>query len=298
MKKINIKNSLLLILAALIWGVAFVPQKAGGDAIGSFTFNAIRSFLGGLILLPVIFLFGRKNDSSNKEGSDFKGLLFGGICCGVMLFLGSSFQQIGLNNNADAGKAGFITALYMVIVPIFGLFMGKKLTSLIALSVVIATIGMYLLCISNGMSMGFGEILVLICAPFFALHILVIDHFVKKYDGVKLACIQFFTCGILSLIPMFITEKPEIGAICSAWIPLFYTGFLSSGVAYTLQIVGQKNVNPTVASILLSLESVFAVLAGIVLLQEDLSLREGLGCVFMFIAIILTQLPSKQNKEA
>ncbi len=292
MKSINMKNSLLLILAALIWGIAFVPQKAGGDAIGSFTFNAIRSFLGGIILIPVIFLFGKKN---TQKSSDFKGLLFGGICCGIMLFLGSSFQQIGLNNHADAGKAGFITALYMVIVPIFGLFMGKRLTPLVALSVVVAVLGMYFLCISDGMSIGTGEIFVLICAPFFALHILVIDHFVAKYDGVKLACIQFFTCGALSLIPMFIMEAPQIGAICSAWLPLFYTGFLSSGVAYTLQIVGQKNMNPTVASILLSLESVFAVLAGIVLLGESLMFREILGCVLMFIAIILTQIPSKKR---
>lgn len=297
MKNINIKNSLLLILAALIWGVAFVPQKAGGDAIGSFTFNAIRSFLGGIILIPVIFLLNRKKTDTNKKDADFKGLLVGGIYCGVMLFLGSSFQQLGLNMGADAGKAGFITALYMVIVPIFGLFIGKKLTPLIVSSVIIAVIGMYFLCINDSMAMGKGEILVLICAPCFALHILVIDHFVKKHDGVKLSCIQFFTCGVLSLIPMFATETPDISAICSAWIPLFYTGFLSSGVAYTLQIVGQKNMNPTVASILLSLESVFAVLAGMVLLKESMSYREIIGCILMFIAIILTQLPQK-IKEA
>ncbi len=294
MKSLNIKNSLLLILAALIWGIAFVPQKAGGDAIGSFTFNAVRSFLGGIILIPVIFIFGKKREN---ESSDFKGLLWGGICCGIMLFLGSSLQQIGLNNNADAGKAGFITALYMVIVPIFGLFIGKKLTPLVVVSVITAVIGMYFLCIKDGITMGYGEILVLLCAPCFALHILVIDYFVARYDGVKLACIQFFTCGVLSLIPMFLTEAPQIDAICSAWLPLCYTGFLSSGVAYTLQIVGQKNMNPTVASILLSLESVFAVLAGIVILGESLMPREILGCVLMFTSIILTQLPSGKGKE-
>ena len=168
-------------------------------------------------------------------------------------------------------------------------------TKLIILGILLATCLQIVSLNSNEQS---GEILVLICAPCFALHILVIDHFVKKYDGVKLSCIQFFTCGILSLIPMFLTEAPELGAICSAWIPLFYTGFLSSGVAYTLQIVGQKNMNPTVASILLSLESVFAVLAGMVLLKESMSYREILGCVLMFIAIILTQLPQKSSKEA
>ncbi len=297
MKNINIRNSLLLILAAFIWGTAFVPQKAGGNAIGSFTFNAIRSLLGGMVLIPVILFMNRKSPEKKSDCSDFKGLLLGGVCCGIMLFLGSSFQQMGLSNHADAGKAGFITALYIVIVPIFGLFIGKKPTPLIALSVLIAVVGMYFLCIKNGIAMGLGEILVMVCAPFFALHILVVDHFVRKYDGVKLSCIQFFTCGVLSVIPMIIAEDPKWSEICSALIPLFYTGFLSGGVAYTLQIIGQKNLNPTVASILLSFESVFAVLAGMILLGEVLSGREILGCCLMFIAIILTQLPQK-IKEA
>lgn len=205
-------------------------------------------------------------------------------------------QQIGLTLNADAGKAGFITALYMVIVPIFGLFIGKKPSLLVTLSVLIAVIGMYFLCISESLKMGKGEILVLIGAPFFALHILVVDFFVQKYDGVKLSCIQFFTVAVLSIAPMFSLETPSVSLILSAWIPLFYTGFLSSGVAYTLQVVGQKNVNPTVAGVLLSLESVFAVLAGMVLLGESLSFREGLGCALMFIAIILTQIPSKSKE--
>ncbi len=290
--KSNIKHSLLLVLAALIWGVAFVPQKAGGDAIGGFTFNAIRSFLGGIVLIPVIFLFGKK-----RKKEDIKGMLVGGICCGVMLFFGSSFQQMGLVHNAEAGKAGFITALYIVLVPIFGLFGGKKNDKVTILSVIIAICGMYFLCVSGKLSVGLGEILVLICAPFFALHILTVDFFVKKYDGVKLSCIQFFTCGILSLIPMFLLEEPTCGEICQAWLPILYTGVMSSGVAYTLQIVGQKNVKPAVASILLSLESVFAVLAGMVLLGEELSCREAFGCVLMFAAIILTQLPRKVRSD-
>lgn len=295
MRKINIKNSLLLILAALIWGIAFVPQKAGGENIGSFTFNAVRFFLGGLALIPVI-LFRERKSGKTSEKSSLLGLLVGGFCCGVMLFWGSSLQQIGLTLNADAGKAGFITALYMVIVPIFGLFIGKKPSLLVTLSVLIAVIGMYFLCISESLKMGKGEILVLIGAPFFALHILVVDFFVQKYDGVKLSCIQFFTVAVLSIAPMFSLETPSVSLILSAWIPLFYTGFLSSGVAYTLQVVGQKNVNPTVAGVLLSLESVFAVLAGLVLLGESLSFREGLGCALMFIAIILTQIPSKSKE--
>lgn len=294
MKRLNIKNSLLLILAALIWGFAFVPQKLGGDAIGNFTFNCVRSFLGGLVLIPVILLMDRNNPE--KKSVDKKGLLIGGMCCGIMLFLGSSLQQIGLNSGADAGKAGFITALYMVIVPFFGLFIGKKLSPLVILSVVIAVIGMYFLCISGDLSMAFGEYMVLACAPFFALHILVIDHFVQKHDGVKLSCIQFFTCGILSVPFMLIFNNPVVSDIISVWPSLFYTGFLSSGVAYTLQIVGQKNMNPTVASILLSLESVFAVLGGMLLLNEALSIREIFGCVLMFTAIILTQIPQKTKE--
>lgn len=293
MKNINIKNSLLLILAALIWGFAFVPQKLGGDAIGNFTFNCVRSFLGGFILLPVIYLMDRKK--ADRKVKDKKGLLIGGMCCGIMLFMGSSLQQIGLNSGADAGKAGFITALYMVIVPFFSLFIGKKLSPLVILSVVIAVVGMYFLCISGDISMAMGEYLVLACAPFFALHILVIDHFVEKHDGVKLSCIQFFTCGLISVPFMFLFNKPVVSEIISVWPSLFYTGFLSSGVAYTLQIVGQKNMNPTVASIILSLESVFAVLGGMLLLGESLSIRELFGCVLMFTAIILTQLPQKSN---
>ena len=291
----NIKNSFLLILAALIWGFAFVPQKLGGDAIGNFTFNCVRSFLGGLILIPVIFLLDKNKKKTTP--SDKKGLLIGGICCGIMLFLGSSLQQIGLNSGADAGKAGFVTALYMVIVPFFSIFIGKKLSPLVILSVVTAIIGMYFLCISGDLSMGTGEYFVLACAPCFALHILVIDHFVQKYDGVKLSCIQFFTCGILSVPFMFIFNKPVASEIISAWPSLLYTGLFSSGVAYTLQIVGQKNMNPTIASIILSLESVFAVLGGMLILDEILLPRQIFGCFLMFGAIILTQIPQKRRNN-
>ncbi|MBQ2890937.1 MAG: DMT family transporter [Clostridia bacterium] len=294
MAKLNIKNSLLLILAALIWGVAFVAQKDGAQ-LGSFTFNGVRSFLGGFVLIPVILLLGKKKPVE-KKSDDKKGLLIGGICCGIMLFIASSLQQIGLSfSDTDAGKAGFITALYMVFVPIFSIFLGKKLNLRIVISVVVAVLGMYFLCINDSFSISKGDILILLCAIFFTGHILVIDHFVAKHDGVKLSCIQFFTCGVLSLIPMFVFEDPNFSNILSAWLPLCYTGIMSSGVAYTLQIVGQKDMNPTVASILLSLESVFAVLAGMILLGETMLPREIFGCILMFIAIILTQLPSKKE---
>ncbi len=296
MAKLNIKNSLLLVLAALIWGTAFVAQKDGAQ-LGSFTFNGVRSFLGGFVLIPVILLLDKKKPAE-KKSTDKKGLLIGGICCGIMLFIASSLQQIGLGfSDTDAGKAGFITALYMVLVPILGLFLGKKLNLRIVISVIVAVLGMYLLCVNSGLSMSRGDLFVLACSLFFAGHILVIDHFVAKHDGVKLSCIQFFTCGILSLIPMFVFEDPNFSNILSAWLPLCYTGIMSSGVAYTLQIVGQKDMNPTVASILLSLESVFAVLAGMILLNETMLPKEIFGCILMFIAIILTQLPSKKEAE-
>ncbi len=296
MAKLNIKNSLLLVLAALIWGTAFVAQKDGAQ-LGSFTFNGVRSFLGGFVLIPVILLLDKKKSAQNKS-TDKKGLLIGGICCGVMLFIASSLQQIGLSfPDTDAGKSGFITALYMVLVPILGLFLGKKLNLRIVISVVVAVLGMYLLCVNSGLSMSRGDLFVLACSLFFAGHILVIDHFVASYNGVKLSCIQFFTCGVLSLIPMFVFEDPNFSNILSSWLPLCYTGIMSSGVAYTLQIVGQKNMNPTVASIILSLESVFAVLAGMILLNETMLPKEIFGCILMFIAIILTQLPSKKEAK-
>ncbi len=297
MAKLNIKNSLLLVLAALIWGTAFVAQKDGAQ-LGSFTFNGVRSFLGGFVLLPVIAFLGRKKTADERKGVNKKGLLFGGICCGIMLFIASSLQQIGLSfPDTDAGKSGFITALYMVLVPILGLFLGKKLNLRIVISVVVAVLGMYLLCVNGGFSMSRGDLFVLACSLFFAGHILVIDHFVASYDGVMLSCIQFFTCGVLSVLPMLIFENPSLSGILSSWLPICYTGIMSSGVAYTLQIVGQKDMNPTVASIILSLESVFAVLAGMILLNETMLPKEIFGCILMFIAIILTQLPSKKEAE-
>ena len=191
-------------------------------------------------------------------------------------------------------KAGFITACYIVIVPIIGLFLGKKCSKFIWAAVAMALIGLYLLCITDGFSIGKGDLLVLVCAFLFSIHILVIDHFSPKADGVKLSCIQFLTCGILSGIPALLFEHPEFSAICRAWMPILYAGIMSCGVAYTLQIIGQKNMNPTVASLILSLESCISVLAGWVLLGQQLSAKEILGCVIMFAAIILAQLPQKQ----
>ncbi len=279
-------------LAALIWGGAFVAQSVGMDYTGPYTFNVMRSFLGSLVLLPVIFFLDKKKSEEEKEREDKKVLIKGGICCGIILTISTTFQQIGLLHTT-AGKAGFITALYILIVPILGIFLGKKAGIKVWISVVLALGGMYLLCVTSEFTIAFGDLMVLACAFVFSLHILAVDHFSPMVDGVKLSCIQFFVCGTLSSFPMFLLEHPQLGQILDAWLPIAYAGILSSGVAYTLQIITQKHLNPTVASLLMSLESVFAALTGWLVLHERLSARELLGCVLVFAAIILSQLPEK-----
>ena len=297
----QMKNSLILLLTAFIWGVAFVAQSVGGEAVGCFTFNGVRSLIGGLVLLPVISFLDRQKKKELGEAAfleqkgDRKTLMIGGISCGLMLCIASNFQQFGISFTT-VGKAGFITAMYILIVPILGLFMKKKVGMKVWLGVVLATIGLYMLCMtSERFSLSKGDLLVLICAGFFSLHILIIDYFSPKVDGVRLSCIQFFVCGIISTVIAFIFENPNVSAILSGWLPILYAGVLSCGVAYTLQIIGQKNMDPTVASLILSLESVFSVLAGWVILKQTLSVRELFGCVLMFLAIILAQLPEKSK---
>lgn len=302
MKKqtIPLKNSLILLLTATIWGVAFVAQSVGMDYVGGFTFNAVRSIIGSIVLLPVILFLDRQKTpavrTEEEKKSGQKTLLMGGIACGICLCLASNFQQFGIKYTT-VGKAGFITACYIVIVPILGLFLKKKCSPYIWGAVVMALIGLYLLCITDGFSIGKGDILVMICAVLFSLHILVIDYFSPKVDGVKMSCIQFLVCGILSGIPALIFENPQISSILAAWQPILYAGVMSCGVAYTLQIVGQKNMNPTVASLILSLESCISVLAGWIILGQSMSRKEILGCVIMFAAIILAQLPEKTDNE-
>lgn len=300
------RNSLLLILTAFIWGIAFVAQSTGGDAVGPYTFNCIRSLIGGIVLLPVIKLLDSLHLTNQKpeSTSNKKTLLIGGICCGIALALASNLQQMGLFLGASAGKAGFLTACYILIVPVLGIFLKKKCGLKIWIGIVIAVIGLYLLCIHGDFSIQFSDVLLLFCAFLFAVHILVIDHFSPLADGVRMSCIQFFVCSALSFIPMFFVDMGhslsgiEAWAPAllnpSAWIPILYAGVLSCGVAYTLQIVGQQGVNPTVASLLMSLESVFSVLAGWVILGEALSPRELLGCVLIFGAVILAQIPNRK----
>ena len=276
------------------------------DYVGGFTFNAVRSLIGSAVLVPLILIPGQ-NNSDNSETSEAaasttsgiqkrKDLIIGGISCGICLCLASNFQQFGIKYTT-VGKAGFITACYIVLVPIIGLFLGKKCSKFIWAAVAMALIGLYLLCITDGFSIGKGDLLVLVCAFLFSIHILVIDHFSPKADGVKLSCIQFLTCGILSAIPALILEHPQIPSILAAWQPILYAGVMSCGVAYTLQIIGQKNMNPTVASLILSMESCISVLAGWIILGQQLSAKEILGCVIMFAAIILAQLPQKDTSQ-
>lgn len=296
----KLQGTMMLLLTALIWGSSFVAQRAGMEYIGPFTFNGIRSLIGGLVLIPVIFLFSKEKNAELTEAEKKAGkktLLLGGILCGIVLFAASSLQQIGMVYTT-AGKAGFITALYIVLVPILGVFIRKKVKPIVWLCVTLAVAGLYLLCMTDGLSLSQGDLLVLLCAFAFSIHILVIDYFSPKTDGVALSCIQFFVCGILSLFPMFLAETPVWSAILDCWIPILYAGVLSCGVAYTLQILAQKHTDPTVASLLLSLESVFAAIAGAIILHEQLAPRELAGCVLMFAAIIIAQLPSKTEREA
>ena len=296
MKKRMISASELL-LTAFIWGVAFVAQSVGMDYIGPFTFNCVRSVIGGIVLIPLI-LFLRKKDQIRKTEEEKriyrKNTIAGGICCGFFLAVASSFQQFGIMHTT-VGKAGFITALYIVIVPILGVFMKKKVAPIVWGSSVIAMIGFYMLSISGRVSINKGDMLVLFCAVLFSLHILVIDYFSPKGDSVAISCIQFFTSGIICGVCMLLFENPQIADILAAYVPVLYAGVMSCGVAYTLQIVGQKNMDPTVASLILSLESVFSALAGWLLLGQKLSTKELIGCGLVFAAVLLAQLPQKRE---
>lgn len=297
------RQSALLLLTAAIWGSAFVAQQTGMDYVGPFTFNAARSLLGGFSLLPCIILFSHRKEPNSTQGSSAsqstgrKTLWMGGILCGIALFLASTLQQTGIQYTT-VGKAGFITALYIVLVPVCGLFLKKKVAGKVWVAIGIAVVGLYLLCMTDGsFSLQKGDLLVLACALGFTVHIMIIDHFSPLVDGVKMSCIQFFTCSLLSAICMICFETVHFSDLLHAWMPILYAGILSSGVGYTLQIIGQKGLSPTTASLLMSLESVFSVLAGWILLHQALSGRELSGCILMFAAIVLVQLPDFKKKS-
>ncbi len=309
MNRFIVKQSCILFLTSVIWGVAFVAQSAGMEYVEPFTFNAVRNMIGSIVLIPCIFWLNRRKsleesqqdrtevkkteaDKTEAARTERKDLLTGGILCGVLLCIASNFQQFGMQYTT-VGKAGFVTALYIVIVPILGIFFHRKVGKKVWLGVVLALGGLYLLCMQGSFRLQKGDFLVLLCAFSFSFHILVVDYFSARVDGVKMSCIQFFVCGIISAIGMFLFETPQMASLLTAWLPILYAGVLSSGVGYTLQIVGQKGMNPTIASLILSMESVVSVLAGWLLLQERLSGKELMGCVLMSAAIILAQLPDK-----
>ena len=291
MKHRKLVSSLMLIVAALIWGTAFVAQRKGMEYAGPLAFNGVRTLIGSLVLLPVALIF------RPAKAANLRKTLLAGLLCGLCLFMATNLQQIGLTST-EAGKAGFITTFYIILVPVLGLFLRKKTGAVTWLAVAVALVGLFFLCVKPGeVRIASGDLLVLGCAFFFAVQILVIDFFVQEVDGVLLSCVQFAVDGVLSLIAAFLFEKPDFPALFRGWIPLLYTGILSCGVAYTLQILGQKNLHPTVASLLMSLESAFAVLGGWLILHERLTRRELLGCALMLAAVLLVQLaPAKKEK--
>lgn len=289
----------MLLITSVIWGTAFVAQSDAMNYVEPFTYNAVRTLLGGLILIPVILLFriSEKTKGSHTLHYSIKNTVKGGICCGTVLFISSSLQQSGIALTT-AGKAGFITALYIVIVPLLlGLILKKAVSLRMWLFVLIAVIGFWFLCMNKEFRVSKGDLLVLCCAVFFALHIIVVEHFIEKNtDGMLMSCIQFFTASFFMLIGMFLFENPDLKCIIDAKIPILYAGIMSSGVAYTLQILGQRYTAPTTATLLMSLESVFAALSGWLILHEKLSPKELCGCVLVFTAVVLAQLFGADNK--
>lgn len=295
--KTKVRNSCLLFLTACIWGSSFVAQSVGMDYIGPYTFNCLRFLIGSLVLLPVIFFSRHRKKDQKGRSKDRtlqkKEMLCGGIVCGVVLCIASTLQQIGIIYTT-AGKAGFLTAMYIVLVPVLGLFLKRKAGLQLWISVGLALIGLYLLCMKGAFSLNGGDVLLILCAVGFSVHIMVVDYFSPKLDGMILSCIQFLVAGLISGIGMLLSEQFDWHMVLLAAKPILYSGVLSCGVGYTLQVIAQKGLNPTVASLLMSLESVVSVIAGFLVLHEVLSGRELLGCVFMFAAVILAQIPVKR----
>lgn len=306
MNKRKLLSNIALLTAALVWGFAFVSQEQAAKYVDTFTVNALRSFVAVIALIPLILFTSKKSGRPvlEKTKADRKLLVTAGVLCGTFLCISSNIQQFGISlypeTAAISARSGFITALYVIFVPILGIFFKKKVGLNVWISVLVAIAGLYLLCGSSGITgIYLGDIVVLCCAISFSFQILCIDHFIDRVDGVKLATIQFFTCGVLSLVLMLIFERPPIEDIISASKYILYLGLVSSGVGYTLQIIGQKySDNPTVASIIMSLESVFAALGGWMIMKKALSPIELIGCAVVFFAIVLAQIELKPKKKS
>jgi len=290
------KQIVLPLITALIWGCAFVAQKSGADVLGALTFTWTRYLLAALALLAFLALRAKRGGGTLREA--FSGAWTGGLVMGTLLMIASNLQQYGMNFTT-AGKAGFVTALYIVIVPLLGLFLRKRVRLLVWCGVAVAVAGLYFLSFAAGGAPTFnaGDLYVLGCALVFSVHILCVDHFTVKSDGVVLACLQFFVAAGESLVLAIFTEGFPVGAILECALPILYAGLISGGIGYTLQIVAQKDGDPAVVSLLLSLESLFAAVSGAVLLHERLSARELLGCALMLFAVVLVQLPEGKKRE-
>ena len=296
----RIRAHIFLLATAFIWGAAIVVQKDAMSYIGPFTFTCVRMLLGGTVLIPLIFFMNKKNgvtpgDMPEKRSFTGDPSFIGGFLCGIALFLAITIQQIGIIYTT-ASKVGFITAMYIIIVPILGVFMKKRISKVIWLCAILAVAGLYMLCMEGSFSMSKGDLLVLVSAFAFAMHILTVDRFSPLGNPIKISCIQFFVCGGLC-IPTMIVEAPALSVLLSAWLQIFYTGAISCGVAYTLQVVAQRDTTATITAILLSFESVFAALTGVLMLNEMLTMKQLAGCVLMFAAIIMAQMPEKPRGE-
>ena len=304
MKKNNVLSSALLLTAAIIWGFAFVAQNKLADTVPPFTVNAARSLIASVALVPVAYFTRRARGLKLTESAkpDRRRLIKAGVFCGVLLCISVNLQQFGIALYPEGAPveahSGFLTALYILFVPIFGLFMKKRPSKFVLIAVGVALVGLYLLCLSDGFdSLYTGDIVVLICGMSFALQILCIDHYIDSVDGVKLSSIQFLVCGLLSTVLMLIFEKPDVNAVLSAWQPLLYLALLSSAGGYTLQIIGQKYASsPTLASIIMSMESVFATIGGILFMGVIPKTAELIGCGVMFLAIVIAQIPGKSRR--
>ncbi len=300
-RKNSLIGSVFLALAAIIWGSSFVAQTTGAEYVGPFTFIAIRSFLGSVVLLPVIGVMDMAKKKAQPDiykkmtKADYKYLLMSGGVCGVVLAVASCLQQLGIDGGTAPGMAAFITALYILLVPIFSVFLGKKIRPVIWACVGVSILALYLLCVKEGGRVQGSDLYVLGCAFCYAIHILVIDKVSPRLDGVRLSALQFFVAGIIASVPMLLMEDVSLEALKAAAPSIAYSGIMSSGVAYTLQILGQQKTEPTIATMIMSLESVFGVLTAMVVLSQVPTMRETLGCILMFAAIIVAQLPEKKK---
>ncbi len=291
----NFKSLLLLLMTAMIWGFAFVAQRMGADYIEAFSFNGIRFLLGGISLIPVICIFEKRDAEIDLHKSKIKTTAFAGILAGIALFTASALQQKGIEITGSAGKASFMTGLYTVLVPIFGVFLGKKTNLNVWLGAILAVLGMFFLCIvaedwTVSWKLSFGDVILFLNAVFWAIHILIIDRFVDRIYSLRFAFTQFVFCGALSLVLGLIFEETSVALLQKAVIPILYCGVLSVGVAYTCQIIGQKTADPTYASIILSTESMFGALGGAVVLKETMTNQGYLGCLLIFSGVIISQL--------